>query len=217
MSEISQAADRLIIIGRGKVLADTSTIQLIEADANRSVLLGSPRMAELTRFLTANGASAAQQDNGAIVVTEMEAPAIGDLAAEHGIPLHALVPRQPSLEEAYLNAMGDNADYGGEMPPGRDRPPDDCHGRPAHRARPGDAVAGGPRMIAFPVGLDKVLVSSLYLLDAARRGCHADSARRPDAGSGRRRCSARFRLGRHRTAGRTRRGAGCRSGAAGGR
>jgi ABC-2 type transport system ATP-binding protein len=46
-------------------------------------------------------------------VTGLDAAAIGDLAAEHGIALHALVPRQASLEEVYLDLTGDSVDYRG--------------------------------------------------------------------------------------------------------
>jgi ABC-2 type transport system ATP-binding protein len=125
MSEMAQTADRLIIIGRGRLLADTTTAQLTESYARHDVLLRSPQAAELTRRLAAKGAVVTPQDDGAIVVTGMDAATIGDLAAEHNIALHALVPRQGSLEDAYLNITEDSADYRGQPPPGKDCPPDD--------------------------------------------------------------------------------------------
>jgi ABC-2 type transport system ATP-binding protein len=115
MSEVAQTADRLIIIGRGRLLADTTTAQLTESFAGQDVLLRSPQAAELSRRLAARGAIVTPQGDGAVVVTGMDAAAIGDLAAEHGIALHALVPRQASLEDAYLKLTGDSADYRGEM------------------------------------------------------------------------------------------------------
>ena len=124
MSEMAQTADRLIIIGRGRLLADTTTTQLTESYARQDVLLRSPQMAELSRRLAAKGAAVTPQDDGAIVVTGMDAVTIGDLAARHGLALHALVPRQASLEDAYLNITGGSADYRGETPSG---------GRPAAR------------------------------------------------------------------------------------
>ncbi len=116
MSEMAQTADRLIIIGRGRLLADTTTDQLIESHAGRGVLARSPRTAELTRRLQASGATVEPQDDGAIVVTGVDAAAVGDLAASHGIPLHALVPRSASLEDAYLDLTEGNSDYHGEKP-----------------------------------------------------------------------------------------------------
>jgi ABC-2 type transport system ATP-binding protein len=114
MSEMAQTADHLVIIGRGKLIADTSTSRLIESSTRHDVLLRSPRAAELAGLLAARGATATPQDDGALVVTGLDAAAIGDLAAGHGIALHALVPRQASLEDAYLDLTGESVDYRGE-------------------------------------------------------------------------------------------------------
>ena len=116
MSEMAQTADHLIIIGRGKLLADTTTAKLIESNSRQDVLVRSPRGAELSRLLTARGAAVTPQDDGAHVVTGLDAAAIGDLAAEHGIAVHALIPRQASLEEAYLDITGESVEYHGVMP-----------------------------------------------------------------------------------------------------
>jgi ABC-2 type transport system ATP-binding protein len=111
MSEMAQTADRLIVIGHGRLLADTTTAQLTESYARRDVLIRSPQAAELSRWLAAAGGAVTPQDDGAIVVAGMDAAAIGDLAAGHGIALHALIPRQGSLEDAYLDLTGDSAQY----------------------------------------------------------------------------------------------------------
>jgi ABC-2 type transport system ATP-binding protein len=116
MTEMAQTADRLIIIGRGRLLADTTTAELTESYAGQDVLLRSPRADELSRLLAAEGAAVTPQADGAIVVTGLDAAVIGDLAAGHGIALHALVPRHASLEDAYLNITGDSADYRSETP-----------------------------------------------------------------------------------------------------
>ena len=78
------------------------------------MLLRSPRAAELAPLLAARGATVTRQDDGALVVTGLDAAAIGDLAAGHGIALHELVPRRASLEDAFLDLTGDSADYRGE-------------------------------------------------------------------------------------------------------
>jgi ABC-2 type transport system ATP-binding protein len=114
MSEMAQTADRLIIIGRGKLLADTTTTELIESHSRQDVLIRSPRADELSGLLTAKGATVTPQEDGAVVVTGMDAAAAGDLAAAHGIALHALVPRQPSLEDVYLEITGESVEYRGE-------------------------------------------------------------------------------------------------------
>jgi ABC-2 type transport system ATP-binding protein len=111
MSEMSQTADRLIIIGRGRLLADTLTTQLIESSTRKDVLVRSPRAGELAGLMTGRGATVTRQDDGGLAVTGLDAPAIGDLAAEHGIAVHALVPRSASLEEAYLDLTGESVEY----------------------------------------------------------------------------------------------------------
>ena len=103
MTEMALTADHLIVIGRGRLLADTPTGQLIDSSARQDVLLRSPRAAELAGLLAARGATVTPQPDGALVVTGLDAAAIGDLAAQHGLALHALVPRQASLEDVYLD------------------------------------------------------------------------------------------------------------------
>ena len=111
MSEMAQTADRLIVIGRGRLLADTTTEQLVESSSRRDVLVRSPRSAELADLIKARGATVTPQDDGAFAVTGLDAPAIGDLAAEHGIAVHALIPRSASLEDAYLDLTGESTDF----------------------------------------------------------------------------------------------------------
>ena len=111
MSEMAQTADRLIVIGRGRLIADTTTAELIESSTRKDVLVRSPRAAELAGLITARGAAVTREDDGALVVTGLDAAAIGDLAAEHGIPVHALIPRTASLEEAYLDLTGESVDF----------------------------------------------------------------------------------------------------------
>ena len=104
-------ADHLIVIGRGRLLADTPTDQLIAASARHDVLLRSPRAAELTGLLKARGATVTPQPDGSLIVEGLDAPAIGEIAATHAIAMHALVPRQASLEDVYLDLTGQSTDY----------------------------------------------------------------------------------------------------------
>jgi ABC-2 type transport system ATP-binding protein len=110
MSEIALTADHLIIIGRGRLLADTPTDRLVSG-TRQDVLVRSPRAGELAGLLTARGAAVRPEDDGGLAVTGLDAPAIGDLAAGHGIAVHELVPRHASLERAYLDLTGASTDY----------------------------------------------------------------------------------------------------------
>jgi len=116
MSEMAQTADRLIVIGRGRLIADTTTAQLLESSTRSDVLVRSPRAAELADLIKARGATVKPEEDGGLAVTGLDAPAIGDLAAEHGIAVHALIPRSPSLEEAYLDLTGESTDFRAATP-----------------------------------------------------------------------------------------------------
>ena len=116
MSEMAQTADRLIVIGRGRLIADTTTAELIESSTRRDVMVRSPRAAELAELIGARGATVKREEDGALAVAGLDAAAIGDLAAEHGIAVHALIPRTASLEEAYMDLTGESVDFRAARP-----------------------------------------------------------------------------------------------------
>jgi ABC-2 type transport system ATP-binding protein len=110
MSEMALTADHLIIIGRGQLLADMPLAAFIASRAQPGVLVRSPRAADLARLLRGRGGSVRPEDGG-LAVTGLDAAAIGDLAAAQGIPVHELVPRHASLEEAYLDLTGTSTEF----------------------------------------------------------------------------------------------------------
>jgi ABC-2 type transport system ATP-binding protein len=118
MTEMALTADHLIIIGRGALLADLPTERFVESSARRDVLVRSPRASDLAGLITARGGAVAPAGAGGLAVTGLDAPAIGDLAAGHGIAVHELVPRHASLEQAYLDLTGDSSDYRSGAPRG---------------------------------------------------------------------------------------------------
>jgi ABC-2 type transport system ATP-binding protein len=121
MSEMAQTADHLIVIGRGRLLADTPTDRLTTSSARGDVLVRSPQAGELTGLLSARGAVVAVTADGGLAVTGLDAPAIADLAAAHGVAVHELKPRPPSLEQAYLDLTGASTEYRAATPDGAGR------------------------------------------------------------------------------------------------
>ena len=111
MSEMAQTADHLIILGNGRLLADMPTSQFIESRGHGDVLVRSPRAAGLRTLLSAHGGTVVSGDDGGLAVTGLDAPAIADLAAAHGIPVHELTPRLVSLEAAYLDLTRDSVQF----------------------------------------------------------------------------------------------------------
>ncbi len=114
MSEMALTAQHLVVIGRGKLIADDS-IERITAGAGSRVRVLSPQRDELARLLTDEGANV-QSADGALSVTGVEATRVGDLAAAHRITLHELTPQRASLEEAFFDLTGDSVEYHGGEP-----------------------------------------------------------------------------------------------------
>ena len=114
MSEMALTAQHLVVIGRGKLIADDS-IDRITAGAGSRVRVLSPQREELARVLTNEGATV-QTEDGALSVTGFDAARVGDLAAGHGITLHELTPQRASLEEAFFELTEDSVEYHGGEP-----------------------------------------------------------------------------------------------------
>jgi ABC-2 type transport system ATP-binding protein len=119
MTEMALTADHLIIIGRGRMLADTPTARFTETSTRGDVLVRSPRAGELAGLLASAGAAVTPAGDSELAVTGMDAAAVGDLAASHSIAVHQLVSRQASLEQAYMDLTGGSAEYrSGELASG---------------------------------------------------------------------------------------------------
>ncbi|GLX08840.1 ATP-binding cassette domain-containing protein [Microbispora sp. NBRC 16548] len=99
MSEMELTADHLVIIGRGRLIADTP---MRELTAVRDVLVRSSRAGDLAAALSAAGGTVTAEDGGGLSVRGLDPKEIGDLAARHAIPLHEVTPRGASLEETYM-------------------------------------------------------------------------------------------------------------------
>ena len=111
MSEMENTADHLLVIGRGRLIADCSVAEFIERNSVQSVRVRTPEPDVLARVIIAAGALTMPGADGAIVVQEMPANQIGDLAFEHRIRLHELAPAQASLEEAFMELTADSVEF----------------------------------------------------------------------------------------------------------
>jgi ABC-2 type transport system ATP-binding protein len=111
MSEMALTADHLIVIGRGRLIADASTTEVIELSSASHVRVRSPQAAALAELITANGGNAQQEPDSALAVTGLAAEAIGELAAAHGVVLHELSIARASLEEAFIELTDDAVDF----------------------------------------------------------------------------------------------------------
>ncbi|GIH71824.1 ABC transporter ATP-binding protein [Sphaerimonospora thailandensis] len=110
MSEMERTADHLVIIGRGRLIADTSVRELV-GRFQRGVLVRSPRAGELAEALTTRGATVVTEPDGRLTVTGLDAVEIGDLAAGRAIPVHEVTPHTASLEDTYLRLTAETTAY----------------------------------------------------------------------------------------------------------
>jgi ABC-2 type transport system ATP-binding protein len=111
MSEMALTADHVIVIGRGKLLEDADMAEMI-AKVGTSVSVRSPDAARLAGLLASAGGTVAPQADGALLVTELDAAAIGEAAAREGIVLHELAPQRASLEEAFMALTKEHLEFG---------------------------------------------------------------------------------------------------------
>jgi ABC-2 type transport system ATP-binding protein len=116
MSEMESTADHLIVIGRGKLIADCSMSEFIARSSGAAVRVRTPMADELVKGVTAEGATTATDDDGAIEVRGMTAEAVGDIAFEQAIRLHELTTVHASLEEAFMELTASSVEYHAAVP-----------------------------------------------------------------------------------------------------
>ncbi|MGH3160154.1 MAG: ABC transporter permease subunit, partial [Streptosporangiaceae bacterium] len=126
MSEMENTADHLIVIGRGKLIADCSMTDFITRSSGLTVLVRTPQPDALARALTAAGgnvlpAGAAATTGtagaaGELQVRGLTADRIGDIAFAEGVRLHHLAPAKASLEQAFMELTGDSVKYRAGVP-----------------------------------------------------------------------------------------------------
>jgi len=148
MNEMAVTADHLIVIGRGRLIAESSTQEFIERSSDKYVLVRSPDAARLADLIAAAGGQAEPQPeaegngNGtsraaALRVTSLDAARIGEIAAADRIVLHELTPRLASLEEAYMELTAGHLEYG-------DHGPGQVDGAPTPPAAPPATIEPAP-------------------------------------------------------------------------
>ncbi|NLS10451.1 ATP-binding cassette domain-containing protein [Nesterenkonia sp. MY13] len=110
MSEMSQTADHLIVLGQGRIIADAPIGQLLDSGEQR-VLVRTEKPADLRRALGAEGVSIEQTDAETLEVTGLDARSIGRRALETQVVLHELTPQRSTLEDEYMKLTGEHVEY----------------------------------------------------------------------------------------------------------
>ena len=112
LSEMAQTADHLLVIGRGRLIADTSVDAFVAQASEASVRVRSPQLDTLRAALAESG-HVVHEDDGALVVTGVSMAEVGELAAARSVVLHELAGQSASLEDAFMKLTGGDVQFHG--------------------------------------------------------------------------------------------------------
>ena len=116
MSEMALTAEHLIVVGRGRLMADLPMSQFIAQASTNVVVLRSPQASELARALAGPDVTVTSTERDLLEVTGLSAAQIGDQARDLGISLHELSPRQASLEQAFMEMTRGEIEFHASTP-----------------------------------------------------------------------------------------------------
>src|SRR5436853_1228897 len=114
MSEMSLTADHLIVIGRGRLIADLPTREFVSRASKKLVRVRSPQASALAERLASGDVMVETQPDGALEIAGLSAEQVGDAAAAAQIVLHELTPHEASLEEAFMELTRDEVEFGAQ-------------------------------------------------------------------------------------------------------
>jgi ABC-2 type transport system ATP-binding protein len=114
MSEMALTADHLVVIGRGRLIADLPLAEVLARTPERAVLVRTPTPPELIARLTGTGTTVRAGAGGELLVTGVDGAEIGRIAAAAGIVLAELSPQRASLEDVFMELTGDSVEYASE-------------------------------------------------------------------------------------------------------
>jgi ABC-2 type transport system ATP-binding protein len=111
MSEMALTADHLIVVGRGRLIADTSVDEFVRRASGGVVRVRSPQAARLVELLQGEQVSVTDVDRSSVEISGLTAERIGETAAAHGIVLHELALQHASLEDAFIELTRDDVEF----------------------------------------------------------------------------------------------------------
>jgi ABC-2 type transport system ATP-binding protein len=116
MSEMESTADHLLVIGKGKLIADCTVDEFIAANSQTTVRVRTPQPDQLAKLVATAGGTIRENGDGTMVVTGLEVAAIGDLAYDNSVRLHELSPLHASLEQAFMELTASSVQFHAGMP-----------------------------------------------------------------------------------------------------
>jgi len=111
MSEMAMTADHILVIGRGRIIADAPVADIIARSGGSCVRVRTPQPGRLADLLRGPDVTVTPADDGGLEVRGTTAPVIGEAAAAAGLVLHELTPHRGSLEDSYMSLTADAVEY----------------------------------------------------------------------------------------------------------
>jgi ABC-2 type transport system ATP-binding protein len=111
MSEMQHTADHLVVIGRGRLIADESLASFAERSTQRTLTVRTPDRDRFATALRDHDAEVRVAEDGALTIAGLDARVVGDLAFAHNVPLHELSINASSLEAAFMTTTADSLEY----------------------------------------------------------------------------------------------------------
>ncbi|HEY7325716.1 MAG TPA: ATP-binding cassette domain-containing protein [Streptosporangiaceae bacterium] len=116
MSEMENTADHLLVIGRGRLIADCTVDEFIAANSQQNVRVRTPQPDVLTKLVAAAGASVREDGDGSMVISGLDPARVGDLAYDNAVRLHELAPVHASLEQAFMELTASSVQFRAGVP-----------------------------------------------------------------------------------------------------
>jgi len=113
---MENTAEHLIVIGKGKLIADCTMNEFIAQSSGAAARVRTPRADQLALVLAAKGGEATAGSDGTLLVRGLTTDAIGDIAFEQGIRVHELSVHRASLEEAFMELTADSVEFHAGVP-----------------------------------------------------------------------------------------------------
>ena len=116
MSEMENTADHLLVIGRGKLIADCTVDEFIAANSQLTVRVRTPQPDQLSKLVATAGGTTREPGDGSIVISGLNPQQVGDLAYENAVRLHELAPVHASLEQAFMELTASSVQFHAGVP-----------------------------------------------------------------------------------------------------
>ncbi len=114
LTEMALTAEQLVVIGRGRLISDSTVAEFVDRSSESTVRVRSPQLDALRSVLTSQGLTVREDGSSvvpALVVVDSTTDIVGSLAGAQGIVLHELAAQRGSLEDAFMKLTGDDVQY----------------------------------------------------------------------------------------------------------